>query len=121
MTAAQTCSSACFIWGFSDLKETTAEYKVARRDEADFIDQKESSFIITGERIVIGFENRRQPRRRGRATETIDAAFVCDLRLAAISELQRLRLGYEPTMSADSQFRAGAQGLQDPPAEIVND
>lgn len=53
MTAAQTCSSACFIWGFSDLKETTAEYKVARGDEADFIDQKELSFIITRERIVI--------------------------------------------------------------------
>ena len=24
-------------------------------------------------------------------------------------------------MSRDSQFRAGAQGLQDPPTEIVND
>jgi hypothetical protein len=29
------------------------EYKVARGDEADFIDQKELSFIITRERIVI--------------------------------------------------------------------
>jgi hypothetical protein len=55
------------------------------------------------------------------SAERIDAAFVCDLRLAAISEHQRLRLGYEPTMSRDSQFRADAQGLQDPLVEIVND
>jgi hypothetical protein len=29
------------------------EYKVARGDEADFIDQKEFSLIITRKRIVI--------------------------------------------------------------------
>jgi hypothetical protein len=33
-------SPRLFYWGFPDLKETTAEYKVARGHETDFIDQK---------------------------------------------------------------------------------
>jgi hypothetical protein len=52
MTGAQTCPPPVLL-GFPDLKETTAEYKVARGHETDFIDQKELSFIIIRECIVI--------------------------------------------------------------------